>query len=83
MEDRRPVGPSKQFYTARRNSRRNKNDYMLHKTEWYCKICDNDHNYTLAGKTSIISKPKKHFKNSFTYNSRVIFMINMKKQQLI
>ena len=36
----------------------NKSKYMLNK-EWYCRMCNNNKNYTLAGKTCHI-KTKKH-----------------------
>ena len=38
--------------------RRNKTLYMLEK-EWYCDVCNSEHNYTLAGKHSHINT-KKH-----------------------
>lgn len=40
----------------------NKTFYMLNK-DWYCDICKNDKNYTLAGKTCHL-KTKKHKKNA-------------------
>ena len=69
MEEKRPVGRPR-FYTDE-EKRKNKNDYMLHK-EWYCKICNNGKNYTLAGKHCHL-KTKKHFKNAFTYNTGYIY----------
>ena len=38
-----------------------KTKYMLTK-EWYCDICTNNKNYTLAGK-SCHTRTKKHIKN--------------------
>ena len=43
-----------------------KTTYMLGK-EWYCDICKNDKNYTLAGKTLHL-KTKKHRKNTNAIN---------------
>ena len=38
--------------------KKNKSKYMLNK-EWYCRTCNNNKNYTLAGKTYHL-KTKKH-----------------------
>ena len=38
--------------------KKNKSKYMLNK-EWYCRTCNNNKNYTLAGKTCHL-KTKKH-----------------------
>ena len=43
-----------------------KTAYMLNK-EWYCGICNNGKNYTLAGK-SCHTQTKKHIKNSRSYD---------------
>jgi len=40
--------------------------YMLNK-EWYCDICKNGKNYTLAGKSCHL-KTNKHIKNNRSYN---------------
>ena len=48
------------YYTDEERRQR-KTDYMLHK-EWFCEICNNDHNYTLAGKHKHL-KSKKHHVN--------------------
>lgn len=37
----------------------NKSQYMLQK-EWYCKTCNNNKNYTLAGKTCHLRTKKHH-----------------------
>ena len=42
--------------------KQNKTKYVL-KKEWYCQICNNNKNYTLAGKSCHL-KTKKHIKNS-------------------
>lgn len=36
-----------------------KKTYYMMNTEWYCKLCDNGHNYSLAGKHSHL-KTKMH-----------------------
>ena len=38
-----------------------KNNYMVNK-EWYCEVCNNGKNYTLAGKT-LHNRTKKHQRN--------------------
>ena len=53
------------FYTDEEKKQR-KTDYMLHKP-WYCDICNNGKNYTLAGKHCHL-KTKKHFKNAMPHN---------------
>ena len=47
-----------------------KTDYMLHKP-WFCVICNNNKDYTLAGKHMHL-RTKKHYKNAFTYNTGYI-----------
>ena len=42
--------------------KKSKTKYMLNK-EWYCDVCKNGRNYTLAGKW-IHFKSKKHIKNA-------------------
>ena len=42
--------------------RKKKTKLMLNE-EWYCDVCNNNHNYTLAGKWNH-KKTKKHIKNS-------------------
>ena len=49
------------YYTDEERRQR-KTGYMLHK-EWFCQICNNGHNYTLAGKHKHLHT-NKHFKNS-------------------
>ena len=64
------VGRPKIYHTdeARREAiKRSKNRYMLN-TIWKCNICNNDHEYSLAGKTMHI-KSKKHKKNASTYEN--------------
>ena len=39
--------------------KKNKSKYMLNK-EWYCRTCNNNKNYTLAGKTSHLKTNKHH-----------------------
>ena len=46
-----------------------KTRYMLNK-EWYCYICKNDINYTLAGKFCHL-KTKKH-RNNIDRNNRIL-----------
>ena len=41
---------------------KNKTTYMLN-TPWYCEICKNDRNYSLAGKSCHL-KTLKHIRNS-------------------
>ena len=53
------------FYTDEER-RQKKTDYMLHKP-WYCDICNNGNDYTLAGKHCHL-KTKKHHRNSLAYN---------------
>ena len=53
------------FYTVEER-RKKKTDYMLHKP-WYCDICKNDKNYTLAGKHCHL-RTLKHYKNALKYN---------------
>ena len=43
-----------------------KTAYMLNK-EWYCEVCKNGKNYTLAGKSCHL-KTKKHRKNTNVIN---------------
>ena len=50
------------FYTQEER-RRNKTNYMLNKV-WFCEICDNGKNSSLAGKSCHL-KTKKHMTNSF------------------
>ena len=55
------------FYTDEERKQR-KNDYMLHK-EWFCDICNNNKNYTLAGKHCHLHT-KKHYRNALAHNSQ-------------
>lgn len=50
----------KSIYT-KEELRQHKTDYMLSRP-WYCDICFNDKNYTLAGKTCHINTPL-HYEN--------------------
>ena len=50
------------FYTEE-EKKRNKTNYMLNKP-WYCEVCNNGKNYSLAGKTCHL-KTKKHMMNNF------------------
>ena len=68
----RPKGihtPIKYFTEEERKQSitRGKTKYMLNK-EWFCDICKNGHNYTLAGK-SCHNRTNKHIKN---LNARII-----------
>ena len=54
------------FYTAEERKQR-KTDYMLH-TPWFCYICKNNKNYTLAGKSCHL-RTKKRYKNAYEYNN--------------
>ena len=56
----KPKGRPRHFTDEERRKR--KTDYMLQK-EWFCLICNNGHNYTLAGKHKHLHT-NKHFKNS-------------------
>ena len=73
LEKFRPVKPMSlfkpRFYTIE-EKRRIKTDYMMNK-QWFCQICNNGKNYKLAGKHAHL-RTKKHFKNSFTYNTGYI-----------
>ena len=51
--------------------KRNKMIYMLN-TEWFCEYCDNNRNYTLAGKSQHL-RTKKHRK---AVSDAVIVKIN-------
>lgn len=42
---------------------RSKNKYGL-ETKWFCDICNNNHNYTMAGKHSHLNT-QKHRRNEF------------------
>ena len=53
------------FYTDEER-RKNKTDYMLHK-QWFCEICNNGKNYTLAGKHCHLHT-KKHYRNALAHN---------------
>ena len=53
------------FYTDEERKQR-KTDYMLHK-EWFCDICKNGKNYTLAGKHCHL-RTLKHYKNALIHN---------------
>ena len=53
------------FYTDEERRQR-KTDYMLHKP-WYCDICKNGKNYSLAGKHNHL-RTLKHFKNANEQN---------------
>ena len=53
------------FYTDEERRQR-KTDYMLHKP-WYCDICKNGKNHSLAGKHNHLHT-NKHFKNAMLYN---------------
>lgn len=52
-----------------------KTKYMLNKP-WFCDICDNKKNYTLAGKWMHI-KSKKHIKNTIINDLDRDYMINI------
>ena len=64
-EDQKPKRGRPRFYTDEERRQR-KTDYMLHK-EFYCKICKNGKNYTLAGKHNHL-RTRKHYKNALRYN---------------
>ena len=53
------------FYTDEERKQR-KTDDMLHKA-WFCDICNNGKNYTLAGKHCHL-QTKKHYRNALVYN---------------
>ena len=55
------------FYTDEERKQR-KTDYMLHK-EWFCDICKNGKNYTLASKHNHLHT-LKHFKNVMIRENR-------------
>ena len=57
---KKKLGRPKVF--TKKEQRRKKTKLMLEK-EWYCDICNNQKNYTLAGKWCHI-KTKKHQENS-------------------
>ena len=62
-------------YYTEEERRKNKTSYMLSKP-WYCDICNNDKNYTLAGKSCHL-KTKKHMTNSFEKknpDSRIVYL---------
>ena len=54
-------GRPKVFTTEERKN--HKTSYMLNK-EWFCNICKNGKNYTLAGKSCHL-KTKKHNRNRY------------------
>ena len=64
-QNKKPRGRPRSYTDKERQQR--KNDYML-RTPWYCKICNNNQNYTLAGKTCHL-RTKKHYKNTFELNN--------------
>ena len=45
------------------DEQRKKKTKLMLKKEWCCDVCNNNHNYTLAGKWNHM-KTKKHIKNS-------------------
>ena len=63
MENKR--GRPKIYFTEKDRKeaiKKSKTKYMLNK-EWYCDVCKNEINYSLAGKWCHI-KTKKHIRNS-------------------
>ena len=53
-------------YYTEEERRKRKTDDMLHKP-WFCVICNNDKDYTLAGKHCHL-QAKKHYRNALVYN---------------
>jgi len=63
MENKR--GRPKIYFTEKDRKdaiKKSKTKYMLNK-EWYCDVCKNEINYSLAGKWCHL-KTKKHIRNS-------------------
>ena len=63
MENKR--GRPKIYFTQKDRKdaiKKSKTKYMLNK-EWYCDVCKNEINYSLAGKWCHL-KTKKHIRNS-------------------
>ena len=58
MEDK-PIKRGRPRILTDKQRKQNKTRYMLNK-EWYCRTCNNNKNYTLAGKTCHLKTQKHH-----------------------